>query len=140
MNQYAIDCRVYAPLEVLVYSSNAVTRSRVEQALGIAPDNTVPSLRFVQAATGPAVMRHMSGHTTGLVILDGEATPAGGLGIARQLKDELRHRIPMVALLGRHEDVWLARWSGVDDVVVHPIDPVALAEVVVPLLRQRVVS
>lgn len=140
MNQRIPDFRAYAPLEVLVYSSNAATRSRVEHALGSAGDPTVPRLTFTQAATEPAVMRHMGGHTIDLVILDAEASPAGGLGIARQLRDELRQHIPMVALLGRDQDMWLARWSGVDDVVAHPIDPIALANAVVPLLRQRIVS
>ncbi|GFG50617.1 hypothetical protein CQY20_28280 [Mycolicibacterium agri] len=140
MNQYAPDFRAYAPLEVLVYSSNATTRSRVEQALGSAPDNSIARLRFTHAATEPAVMRHISRQPIDLVILDGEASPAGGLGVARQLKDELRQHIPMVALLGRDQDVWLARWSRVDGVVMHPVDPVALADAVIPLLRRRIAS
>jgi CheY-like chemotaxis protein len=132
--------RACAVLEVLVYSSNSATRSRVEQALGGNLDNTHARLRFTHVATESAVLRRMRDRPTDCVILDGEASPAGGLGVARQLKDELREYIPMVVLLGREQDEWLARWSQVDDVVVHPIDPIALADAVVPLLRRRIAS
>ncbi len=46
-----------------------------------------------------------------LVILDGEATPAGGMGIARQLKDEIYQCPPILVLIGRPQDGWLATWS-----------------------------
>ena len=35
-----------------------------------------------------------------LVILDGEATPAGGMGIAKQLKDEIADCPPILVLTG----------------------------------------
>ena len=72
-----------------------------------------------------------------LAILDGEAWPAGGMGIARQLKDEILDPPPVLVLIGRPDDAWLANWSLADAVVTHPIDPPALVEAAVGLLRQR---
>ena len=46
-----------------------------------------------------------------LAILDGEATPTGGMGIAKQLKDELAVCPPILVLTGRPDDAWLANWS-----------------------------
>jgi hypothetical protein len=73
-----------------------------------------------------------------LAILDGEAAPAGGMGIAKQLKDEIYRCPPILVLIGRPQDAWLATWSRAEAVVPHPIDPVRLAEAVTDLLRPRV--
>ena len=70
--------------------------------------------------------------------LDGEAAPAGGMGIAKQLKDEIFQCPPVLLLTGRPQDAWLATWSRAEAAVSHPIDPVLLAETVVGLLRDRV--
>jgi DNA-binding response OmpR family regulator len=73
-----------------------------------------------------------------LAILDGEAVPAGGMGIAKQLKDEIYQCPPVLVLTGRPQDAWLATWSRAEAAVPHPIDPLQLAEAVVGLLRARV--
>ena len=70
-----------------------------------------------------------------LAILDGEAVPAGGMGIAKQLKDEIYRCPPLLVLTGRPQDAWLATWSRADAAVPHPIDPIQLAEAVAGLLR-----
>jgi DNA-binding response OmpR family regulator len=72
-----------------------------------------------------------------LAILDGEAVPAGGMGIARQLKDEIFQCPPILVITGRPQDAWLATWSRAEGAVSHPIDPVRMAEVTADLLRQR---
>lgn len=85
-------------------------------------------------------MRHLASGQIDLVVLDGEATPAGGLGVAKELRDELLQCPPVVVLTGRAADDWLARWSCADGVVSHPADPIALTQTVVPLLRTRFVA
>ena len=60
-----------------------------------------------------------------LAILDGEAVPAGGMGIAKQLKDEIYQCPPVLVLTGRPQDAWLATWSRAEAAVPHPIDPLA---------------
>ena len=70
-----------------------------------------------------------------LFILDGEATPEGGMGVARQLKDEVFNCPPVLLLVARKEDAWLAAWSMAEASVVHPIDPFTLAKTAAQLLR-----
>jgi DNA-binding response OmpR family regulator len=72
-----------------------------------------------------------------VAILDGEATPTGGMGIARQAKDEIWHCPPIVVLTGREADSWLANWSRAEAAVAHPIDPIVLARAVADLMRRR---
>jgi len=69
------------------------------------------------------------------VILDGEAVPAGGLGIARQMKDEIYQAPPVLVITGRPQDAWLATWSRAEAAIPHPIDPFRLAETVIDLAR-----
>ena len=125
------------PLKVLVYSDDADTREQVRLALGRRPHPDLPEAEYVEVATEPMVIEHMDAGTVDLAILDGEAVPAGGMGIARQLKDEIYHCPPLLVLIGRPQDAWLATWSRADAAVPHPLDPIQLADVVVRLLRDR---
>lgn len=122
-------------LRVLVYSDNPRTREQVRLALGRRIHPELPELDYVEVATGPMVVRQMDAGGFDLVILDGEATPVGGMGIAKQLKDELDVCPPIVVLTGRPDDAWLARWSRAEAAVPHPIDPIRLGDAVVSLLR-----
>ncbi len=77
------------PLRILVYSDNPRTREQVRLALGKRVHPELPELSYVEVATGPMVIRQMDAGGFDLAILDGEATPVGGMGIAKQLKDEI---------------------------------------------------
>ena len=125
-------------LQVLVYSDDSGTRGEVLRALGPRPHPDLPRLEYVEVATEPMVVEHMDTGTIDLAVLDGEAVPAGGLGIARQLKDEIFNCPPLLVLIGRPQDAWLATWSRADAAVLHPIDPLLLADVVTRLVRGRV--
>ncbi|WP_046322055.1 response regulator transcription factor [Mycobacterium sp. UM_Kg1] len=124
-----------AALRILVYSDDAATRERVITALGRHLHPDLPELSYVEVATEPVVIRQMDAGGIDLAILDGEATPAGGMGICKQLKDELSPCPPIVVLTGRADDVWLAKWSRADAAVAHPVDPMALSHAVLGLLR-----
>lgn len=123
------------PLRVLNYSSNASTREQVRLALGTRIHPELPELTYTDVATGPMVIQLMDVGGFDLVILDGEAAPVGGLGIAKQLKDEIADCPPVLVLTGRVDDAWLARWSRAEAAVPHPIDPIRLGDAVVGLLR-----
>jgi len=104
-------------------------------ALGTRPSNELPELRIHEFATGPALRQTLDAKKKfDLFILDGEATPEGGMGIARQLKDELFNCPPVLLIAGRVQDNWLASWSRADDVVIHPIDPFTIGAKAVALL------
>jgi DNA-binding response OmpR family regulator len=128
------------PLKVLVYSDDRTTRESVRLALGKRPAADLPVLEYVECATEPAVIKTMDKGGVDLAILDGEAVPAGGMGIARQLKDEIFRCPPVLVITGRPQDAWLATWSRAEGAVSHPIDPVRLAEVTADLLRQRLAT
>ncbi len=122
-------------LRILVYSDNAKTREQVIRALGKHLHPDLPELTYVEIATGPMVVRQMDEGGIDLAILDGEATPTGGMGIAKQLKDELTTCPPIVVLTGRRDDAWLANWSRAEASVPHPLDPILLGRTVLGLLR-----
>ncbi len=124
-------------LTILLYSSNRGTRTDVRLALGRKVASDLPPIRVVEVATQPAVLTVMDAGGIDLAILDGEAVP-GGMGLGRQLKDEIVRCPPILVLTGRADDAWLATWSRADGVVPHPIDPIRLPAVVADLLRARV--
>ncbi len=124
-------------VRVLVYSDNPRTREQVLLALGKRVHPDLPELSYLEVATAPVVIQQMDAGGIDLAILDGEATPAGGMGIAKQLKDELDVCPPILVLTGRRDDAWLAKWSRAEAAVPHPIDPIELGEAVVGLLRAR---
>lgn len=122
-------------LRLLVYSDNPRTREAVRSALGKRVHPELPELDYLEVATGPMVIKQLDAGGFDLAILDGEATPAGGMGLAKQIKDEVTDPPPIVVLTGRPDDAWLATWSRAEAAVPHPIDPIRLGEAVVPLLR-----
>lgn len=126
------------PLTVLVYSDDRNVRRAVITALGTRPDPELPELDLVEVATGPVVIQRADAGGLDLLILDGEATPTGGLGLARQLKDEIYRCPPILVIVGRPQDAWLATWSRADAVVGHPIEPGQLADTVSTMLRRRI--
>jgi len=128
------------PLRVLVYSDDINTRSDVMLALGRRPHPDLPPVEYVECATEAVVWQQLDGGNIDLAILDGEAVPAGGMGIARQMKDEIFQAPPALVLTGRPQDAWLATWSKAEAAVPHPIDPLQLAEAVIRLLRERVAA
>jgi DNA-binding response OmpR family regulator len=123
-------------LTVLVYSSNPVTRDKVRMSLGRRPAPDVARLEYVECETGHEVVEILDAGGIDLAILDGEATPTGGIGLSRQLKNELAVCPPILLLIGRRDDRWLAHWSQTDAAVPHPIDAIELAEVTAELLRR----
>lgn len=125
-------------LKVLVYSDDVNTRQQVILALGKRPHPALPEFTYVEVATEPVVQQNMVAGGIDLAILDGEAVPAGGMGIAKQLKDEIFKCPPLLVITGRPQDAWLATWSRADAAVPHPIDGIQLAETVIGLLRSRV--
>ena len=127
-----------SPLNILVYSDNARTREKVRSALGKRVHPDLPELTYVDVATAPVVIQHLDAGDVDLAILDGEAAPAGGMGLAKQLKDEIANCPPILVLTGRPDDAWLATWSRAEAAVSHPIDPIRLGEAVAGLLREVV--
>jgi len=128
---------------IIVYSDDASVRAAIVAALGKRVAADMPEHQIQEFATGPALRafidrKSVSGELrANLFILDGEAVPEGGMGIARQLKDEVFNCPPVLLITGRSEDAWLAAWSRAEASVIHPIDPFTLANTVADLLRTK---
>jgi DNA-binding response OmpR family regulator len=125
-------------MKILVYSDDVNTRAAVRQALGRRPAPELPRVEILECATEPAVIAAMDAGGIDVAVLDGEAVPAGGMGVCRQLKDEIYECPPVLVLIGRPQDGWLATWSRADAVTTHPLDPIAVADAVASLMRRRV--
>ena len=124
-------------MTLLVYSDDVDTREKVKTAIGRRPAADVPRVEWLECATAAAVISALDKGGVDVAILDGEATPVGGMGIARQAKDEIYQCPPIVVLTGRVEDAWLAAWSRAEGAVPHPLDPIVLARTVADLMRRR---
>lgn len=122
---------------VLLYSDDRTTREQVRLTLGrrLAPD--LPELDVFEVATQPVVLQAMDAGGIDLVILDGEAVPSGGMGLCHQLKNEIENCPPVLLLVARVADAWLATWSHADAISSYPVDPVRLPAVAADLLRAR---
>jgi len=131
---------------IVLYSDDSSVREAVIGALGnrVAPE--LAEHQIHEFATGAALRLFVDSKKIGtdspidLFILDGESVPEGGLGIARQLKDEVFNCPPVLVMTGRKADAWLAAWSRAEANVLHPVDPFTLAHTVADLLRTRTSS
>jgi CheY-like chemotaxis protein len=121
---------------VLLYSDDPEVRRRMRLAIGDRPAKDL-SVRFVESSTYAETVRLLDEQDVDLLVLDGEASPAGGLGIARQIHDELPDTPPTCVVIARAADRWLAAYAKVDATLVHPLDPVTTGQTVAALLRGR---
>ena len=121
---------------VLLYSDDPRVRDRMRGAIGTRPAADL-EVEFVDASTYAECIRLMDDYDIDLLVLDGEASPGGGLGIARQLRDEVTECPPIAVVIARAADRWLAAYARVDATLLHPLDPVTTGRTVATLLRQR---
>jgi DNA-binding response OmpR family regulator len=123
---------------IAIYSDNQSVRQSIVSALGTQVSTDLPPHTIMEFATGNALRLYLDEkRSVDLFVLDGEASPEGGMGIARELKDEIFNCPPTLLITGRVQDAWLASWSKADGTVSHPIDPFTIAHKVADLLRQR---
>ena len=122
---------------VLLYSDDVDTRAQVRLGVGRRLSRGAPDIDWVETATHAAVVSAADAEDLDLLILDGEAAKSGGMGLCRQLKHEIFDCPPVLVLVGRPQDAWLASWSLADAVLSHPLDPVELQRVVARLLQAR---
>lgn len=120
---------------VVVYSQDAALRANVRTAVGRRPAPDVPRIDWVECERFDDVIEQMDLDGADLLILDGEAQPTGGMGLSRQLKMERTDAPPVIVLLARAQDGWLASWAQADATIARPIDPVTARTSVARQLR-----
>ena len=119
---------------ILLYSDDVDARAQVRLGVGRRLGRGEPDIDWVEVATADAVYATVDAEKLDLLILDGEADKVGGMGVARQLKEEVYECPPVLVLTGRPQDAWLASWSNADAVISRPLDPVLLHRAVQSLL------
>ena len=122
---------------VLIYSDDAAVRDGLRASIGRRPAAELGRIEYVEATTGDAVVSVVDKGGVDVCILDGEAWPEGGMGISRQIKNEILDPPATIVVVARRDDIWLARWSTADAVLAHPLDPVEVADTVAAVLRRR---
>ena len=123
-------------LTVLVLSHRPEVREAIIMAIGRRPAPDLGRVSFLEAGGIAEVLAAADAGTLDLAILDGEAQPTGGMGVSRQLKNEIDDCPPIIVTVRRRDDRWLATWSQADAVLVHPLDPLTAAETVADVLRR----
>ena len=122
---------------VLLYSNRPEVRTLVRTAVGRRPAPDVPRIDWIETGTEAEAVAQLDEGGIDLMILDGEAQPTGGMGLARQFKYEIDDCPPVIVLIARKQDGWLASWSLADAVISQPVDPITAARTVADQLRRR---
>ena len=116
---------------VLIASDAPWVHDEVKAALG--QSTTAQSL-----VSGRAVRRAMKQQPADLVVLDSQMGNMGGVAVTLDLHNEtsggrLPH-VPILLLLDRQPDVYLARNAKVEGYLVKPLDPMRLRRAITALL------
>ena len=127
---------VSAATTVLVFSHRPEVREAIISAVGRRPAPDIGRVKFLETSGIAEVLAAADAGGLALAILDGEAQPTGGMGVSRQLKNEIDDCPPIIVTVRRQDDRWLATWSLADAVLVHPLDPLTAAETVADVLRR----
>lgn len=118
---------------ILVASDLATLRREIEAVIS-GPDVQVRSV-----TSGPEVVSFVAEESPDLVIVDMQMGNMGGMAVTLELRlqesyDAIDH-IPVLMLLDRRPDVFLARRSGAEGWLVKPLDPLRLRRAVTALLN-----
>lgn len=122
---------------ILIYSDDSAVRETVRLAVGPRLRAGAARIEWLEIATHAKIIDGTQISSFDLLILDGETDKSGGMGISRQLKDEIYECPPVLLLTARPDDAWLASWSLADAVVSRPLDPIELQRKVAELVTAR---
>ncbi|OZM69856.1 hypothetical protein CFN78_28405 [Amycolatopsis antarctica] len=120
-----------------MFSHRPEVRESIVNAIGRRPAADIGRVEYVEIGAVSDVLTEMDEAAVDVAILDGEAQPTGGIGLTRQLQNEITDCPPIVVAVRRRDDRWLATWSQADAVLGHPLDPLTAAETVADVLRSR---
>ncbi len=97
-----------------------------------------PDIDIVEVSSGPSVVEQVRRDPPDLLVVDMQMGNMGGMAVCLELRlDEsyldMAH-VPVLMLLDRRPDVFLARRSGAEGWLVKPLDPLRLRRAVAALL------
>jgi len=119
--------------DVVIASDSTRVRDEVRAVLG-ARNFTVR-----EVTSGPAVVAAVLESTPDLVVCDFQMGSMGGMAVTLELRLEesggrLDH-VPVLLLVDRRPDVFLARRSQADGFLVKPLDPIRLRRAITAILE-----
>ncbi|MBU6232791.1 MAG: response regulator [Acidobacteria bacterium] len=98
-----------------------------------------PDLTVEEASSGPEVRNAVQRGGIDLAIMDMQIGSMGAMAICLDLRHEESYgaadHVPVLMLLDRRPDVFLARRSGAEGFIVKPLDPLRVRRAVRALLR-----
>ncbi len=120
-------------MQTILVASDAPTLRHEVEAVISGPDVEVRAV-----TSGPEVVAFVGEESPDLVIVDMQMGNMGGMAVTLELRleesyDAVEH-IPVLMLLDRRPDVFLARRSGAEGWLVKPLDPLRLRRAVRALL------
>ena len=121
-------------MQSILVASDAPTVRREIEAVISGPDREVECV-----TSGPEVIASVTDVAPDLVIVDMQMGNMGGMAVTLELRlqesyDAIDH-VPVLMLLDRRPDVFLARRSGAEGWLVKPLDPLRLRRAVNALLE-----
>ena len=119
---------------VLLFSDDIDTRKAVMEGVGARASKDTPPIEWVEKATKHAVVDAVRNEDFDALVLDGEATKEGGMSISRELHGTFETVPPVVMLIARQQDEWLATSFGADVTIPDPLDPIVLQETLAQVL------
>ena len=122
---------------LLVTTDRRISLSVTTALLGL-PDLDILEVRTPQRALQQ--LDDVGGFA--LVIADADTAPTGGFALSREVKARVRMGRdvpPVLLLIARQDDKWLAEWSEADAFIRKPVDPFDLREVVEALVEGRAI-
>ena len=123
-------------IKVLLVASDERVRDRLKLALERLEVNG-EEIDFIEVSDGNAAVAVAEARHPDLVVVEVGVTPYGAFGITRDIKASPQTACPVIIVLERPQNEWLARWSGADALVNRPIDPFALADVARRLIEEH---
>ncbi|MGH9181097.1 MAG: response regulator [Acidimicrobiales bacterium] len=119
--------------DVLIASDEEWGRAEVRSVL-----STRPGLNVAEVSAGEDVLPAVRRSMPALVIVDLQMGNMGGMAVCLDLRlEESGHRldhVPVLMLLDRRPDVFLARRAGAEGWIVKPMDPLRLRRAIDALL------
>ena len=123
-------------IKVLLIASDQRVRERLRLALERL-EAAGEEVEFLEAGDGNDAMVRIEAQRPDLIVVEVGVTPYGAFGITRDVKAFPETACPVIVVLERPQDEWLARWSGADALVSRPVDPFALAQVADRLVKEH---
>jgi DNA-binding response OmpR family regulator len=97
-----------------------------------------PDIEIRQAGSGPEVLVEVAEELPDLLVVDLQMGNMGGMAVCLELRLEESYgnlgHVPVLMLLDRRPDVFVARRSGAEGWVVKPLDPIRIRRAVTSLL------